>query len=349
MFLRLFLVSLSFGLLTIGSKASPVEAEPGSVEFQAVQQLRKADSLLLTELPVLVRRWTDKCLIEERISSELALDCWQRAAAALVPYLKDLRGPLIDQIEQLQATWLRRVQDLQSYRSTRAAQSLAAVVRPVSTRFDQSDPNRLAETAMCSTRKLGDYRSCVAAPVKIGEGRYKLSLKPTCARGSIAAIGTFDEKGRCVKRVISLSAGDQPAIVSSGAMPRVLDAIPFGNDDTYECYARRHENMSCNAASAPSESASSTEVPKKKARSVMRQKIRAQQEKVALKKRFQEADQKSQRRMKVVAANGQAQKRLKKQQAGEKAALEVAAEKPVRRKSKGVLCVLFGHNCAPTI
>jgi hypothetical protein len=244
MFLRLFLVSLSIGLLTDGSKAGPVEADPGSVEFQAVQQLRKADSLLLTELPVLVRRWTDKCLIEERISSERALDCWQRAAAALGPYLKDLRGTLIDQIEQLQATWLRRVEDLQSYRSTRAAQSAAAVVRPVSTRFDQSDPNRLAKTAMCSTRKLGDYRSCVAAPVKIGEGRYKLSLKPECARGSIAAIGTFDEKGRCLRRVISLSAGDQPVIVSSGAMPRVLDAIPFANGDTYECYARRHENMS---------------------------------------------------------------------------------------------------------
>jgi hypothetical protein len=99
---RLLIASLSIGFLSSGPEAGPVEAGPGPSGSQAVQQLRKADSLLLTEMPALVRRWTDKCLIEERTGSEQALDCWRQAASALVPYLKDLRGPLIEQVEQLQ-------------------------------------------------------------------------------------------------------------------------------------------------------------------------------------------------------------------------------------------------------
>jgi hypothetical protein len=343
--LRLLIASLSIGFHSSGSEAGPVEAGPRPTGPQAVQQLRKADSLLLTEMPVLVRRWTDKCLIEERAGSEQALDCWRQAASALGPYLKDLRGPLIDQVEQLQSTWLRRVEDLQSYRHAAAAPSAAAVVRPVSTRFNQSDQNRLAGTAMCSSRKLGDYRTCLAAPVKIGDGRYQLKLKAECARGSIAAIGVTDERGRCSRRVISLSAGNQPVLLSSRTEPRVLDAILFGKGDTYECYARRHENVSCDAASAQGDSASSVEdLPKKKARTAVRQKIRAGQ---AAKKASRHADQKPQRRKKVIAANGQTQKRLKKSQAAEKAALAAVADKPVRRKSKGAMCILFGRNCTP--
>jgi hypothetical protein len=339
--LRVFTAGLIIGLLSSGSEAGPVEAGPGP---QAVQHLRKADSLLLTEVPALVRKWTDKCLIEERNGSEPALDCWRQAAAALGPYLKDLRGPLINQVEQLQSTWLKRVEDLQSYRHAAAA-SAPAVVRPVSTRFNQSDPNRLAGTAMCSSRKLGDYRACHVAPVKVGDGQYQLKLKAACARGSIAAVGVTDERGRCLRRVISLSAGDRPVLVSSRAEPRVLDAIPFGKGDTYECYARRHENQSCDAASAQGDSASLIEdLPKKKARTVLRQKIRTGQ---AAKKALQQADKKPQRRKKVITANGQIQKRLKKSQAAEKAALAAVADKPGRRKPKGVMCILFGRNCTP--
>ena len=341
--LRVFTTGLIIGFLSSGSEAGPVEAGPGP---QAVQQLRKADSLLLTEVPALVRTWTDKCLIEERNGSEPALDCWRQAAAALAPYLQDLRGPLINKVEQLQSTWLRRVEDLQSYRhAAAAAASAAAVVRPVSTRFNQSDANRLAGTAMCSSRKLGDYRTCLVAPVKVGDGRYQLKLKAECARGSIAAVGVTDERGRCLRRVISLSAGDRPVLVSSRTEPRVIDAIPFGRGDTYECYARRHDNLSCDAASAQGNSASLIEdLPKKKARTVLRQKIRTGQ---AAKKALQQADKKPQRRKKVIAANGQTQKRLKKSQTAEKAALAAVADKPGRRKPKGVMCILFGRNCTP--
>ena len=313
-------------------------AGPGPTGSQAVQHFRKADNLLLTEMPVLVRRWTDKCLVEERTGSEQALDCWRQAASALGPYLKGLRGPLIEQVEQLQSTWLRRVEDLQSYRKAAAAPSAAAVVRPASTRFNQSDPNRLAETAMCSSRKLGDYRTCLAAPVKIGNGRYQLKLKAKCARGSIAAVAVTDDRGRCSRRVISLSAGKQPILVSSSAAPRVLEAIPFGTGDTYECYARRHENVSCDAARA----ASMEDLPKKKARPAVRQKLKTAQ---AAKKLSQLAD--PQRRKKIAAANAQNQKRLNISQAPEKAALAAVADKPVRRKSKRVMCILFGHNCTP--
>lgn len=349
MFLRLLLVIMSIGVLSNASKASSVDARQGSIGSQTVQQMRKADSLLLTELPLMVRGWTDKCLSEERIGSERALNCWQHAAAALEPYLEELRGPLIDQVEYLQSTWLRRVEDLQLYRRKPVTKSAAAVVRPVSTRFNQSDPNRLAETAMCSSRKLGDNRTCLAAPVKIRDGRYKFSLKPECTQGSIAAIGTTDEKGRCLKRVISLSAGDRPVTVSSRAAPEILDAIPFGDGDTYECYARRHENVSCDGAAAEKEPSSLEEnPPKKKARAAaVQQKVKTGQQEVAVKKRSQHADQKSQRRKKVVVANSQPKKRLKKQEATEKAALEVAAEKPARRKSRSLTCIVFGRNCAP--
>jgi hypothetical protein len=335
---RVFTACLIIGFLSSASEAGPTEAGLGP---QAVQQLRKADSLLLTEVPALVRRWTDKCLIEERNGSEPALDCWRQAAAALGPYLKNLRGPLINQVEQLQSTWLRRVEDLQSYRHAAAA----AVVRPVSTRFNQSDANRLAGTAMCSSRKLGDYRTCLVAPVKAGDGRYQLKLKAECARGSIAAIGITDERGRCLRRVISLPAGDRPVLVSSTTEPRILDAIPFGRGDTYECYARRHDNLSCDAASAQGDSASSIEdLPKKKARTALRQKIRTGQ---AAKKASQHVDKKLQRRKKVITANGQTQKRLKKSPAAKKAALAAVADKPVRRKPKGMMCLLFGRNCTP--
>jgi len=343
--LRLLIAGLSVGFLSSGSEAGPIEAGPHPTGAQAVQQLRKADSLLLTEMPVLVRRWTDKCLTEERTGREQALDCWRQAASALGPYLKDVRSPLMQRVEQLQSTWLRRVEDLQSYRNAAAAASAAAVVRPVSTRFNQSDPNRLAETAMCSSRKLGDYRPCLAVPVKIGDGRYQLKLKAECARGSIAAVGVTDERGRCSRRVISLSSGNRPVLVSSRAQPRVLDAIPFGTGDTYECYARRHENVSCDAASAQGESTASVEdLPKKKARTAVRQKIKTAK---SAKKGSQHAEQQLQRRKKVIAANSQSLKRLKKSQAAEKTALAADADKPVRRKSKRVMCILFGHNCTP--
>jgi hypothetical protein len=342
--LRLLVAGLSIGFLSSGSEAGPVEARPGPTGAQAVQQLRKSDSLLLREMPVLVRRWTDKCLIEERTGRERALDCWRQAASAVAPYLKDVRSPLMEQVEHLQSTWLRRVEDLQSYVNAAAAPSATAVVRPVSTRFNQSDPNRLAETAMCSSRKLGDYRTCLAAPVKIGDGRYKLKLKAECARGSIAAVAVTDDKGRCSRHVISLASGNRPVLVSSRARPRVLEAIPFGTGDTYECYARRHENVSCDAASAQRDSASVEGLPKKKARTGVRQKIRTAQ---AAKKGSQHADLQPQRRKKIIVANSQALKRLKKSQATEKAALAAGADKPVRRKSKRVMCILFGHNCTP--
>jgi hypothetical protein len=348
MFVRLLLVILSFGIVSIGSKASPVEVGPGSIGLQTVQQHRKGDSLLLSELPALVRGWTDKCLIEERTSSERALECWQHAAEALKPYIKDLRGPLIDQVEQLQSTWLKRVEDLQLYRRKPVAQSVAAIVRPVSTRFNQSDPNRLAETAMCSSRKLGDYRTCLASPVKIGDGRYKFKLKQECTQGSIAAISTTDEKGRCLRRVISLSAESRSVTVSSTEVPEILDAIPFGDGDIYECYERRHENVSCDGATDYSQSASLGEnLPKEQAHAAAQQKIKARQQKAAVKKRLRQADQKSERRKKVVVSDGQNQKRLKKREATEKAALEVTAEKQARPKSKNLMCILFGRSCAP--
>jgi hypothetical protein len=146
--------------------------------------------------------------------------------------------------------------------------------------------------------------------------------------------------------VISLSAGDQPVLLSSKAVPRILDAIPFGKGDTYECYERRYENMSCEAESAQGGAASLIkDLPKRKARVAVQQKSKTAK---AAQRPSQHADLKSQRRKKIIVANGQNQKRLKKSQTTQKAALvAVAGDKPVRRKSKGVICILFGHSCGP--
>ena len=163
MILRLLLVSLSAGLISNGSKAGPMETGPGPTGSQVVQQFRKADSLLVTELPILARRWTDKCLIEERTGGEQALDCWRQAAAALGPYLKDFRGPLIDQAGQLQLTWLRRVEDLQSYQHAAAAQSTRAVVRPATdpVQSSRSEPaGRDCDVLFAETRRQPDMPRC---------------------------------------------------------------------------------------------------------------------------------------------------------------------------------------------
>jgi hypothetical protein len=99
----------------------------GSPDAQSVQEHGKADSLLITELPALVRKLTDECLIEERASSDRALSCWDRAAQALDRYVTSLRGPLNEQIRRLQAMWRQRVADLESHRRA-IAQSMTAIV-----------------------------------------------------------------------------------------------------------------------------------------------------------------------------------------------------------------------------
>ena len=142
------------------------------------------------------------------------------------------------------------------------------------------DPKRLAATATCSSATLGSKKSCVSAPVSRGDNLYELSSN--CSPGSIAAIGTTDAKGRCIRKVVPLSAGEAHLVESYSEL-RVVDAIAY--DAHYvQCYSRRHENISCDGkidyddvqtaskADRPQKTAAKKQITKKKQAS--RKKIR---------------------------------------------------------------------------
>lgn len=198
----------------------------------------------LENLKTLVVNWNEDCLAKER--SKEALDaraCWLSAVEALGGFAANLENasrPLLAQLHELRSAWLRRADQLTGVKSVERVPS----VEPAAVREQGPDPHRLAATAHCSSANLGDERQCIALSPAGGEHRYTLNLQPGCETGSIAAIGTLDERGRCVRRVVSLSAEQGPAEIESHGDPRVLDAIRF-DEGLYECYARRHENISC--------------------------------------------------------------------------------------------------------
>jgi hypothetical protein len=153
---RLLFAVLCIGVLSTACLAGP--AGIGSPGAQSVQEHGKADNLLISELPTLVRKLTDECLIEERASSDRALSCWDQAAQALDRYVGNLRGPLIEQVRRLQAMWRQRVADLESRRRAVALRR-TAIVRPASARFNQSDPDRFPGTPSCSSNENGACES----------------------------------------------------------------------------------------------------------------------------------------------------------------------------------------------
>jgi hypothetical protein len=119
----------------------------------------------------------------------------------------------------------------------------AKPAEPAAAQVNGGDRNRLAATAVCSSTALGDYKHCVEPAQSVGRNQFAFSLKPGCTAGSIAAVSTLDEKGRCVRQVILLK-GEASTIIQSYGGSRVIDAIAFQNG-LYECYARRHDNVSC--------------------------------------------------------------------------------------------------------
>jgi hypothetical protein len=114
-----------------------------------------------------------------------------------------------------------------------------------STSHDGPDPERLSATMSCSSTTLGNYEDCVSSAKPSSDNKYAFALKSQCRQGSIAAIRTTDAQGRCVRRVITLLPNGDGGIVESHGEPSVIDAIEYGRD-RYECYERRHDNISCN-------------------------------------------------------------------------------------------------------
>jgi hypothetical protein len=84
------------------------------LEQELVQREKKADSLLVIEIPAMALTWTDRCMAKEKANGADAPGCWRDAAAAVDEYASGFDGSLIEQIYRLQSTWLRRAGQLQS-------------------------------------------------------------------------------------------------------------------------------------------------------------------------------------------------------------------------------------------
>jgi hypothetical protein len=180
---------------------------------------------------------------------------------------------LEEKAEQLRSAWLMRARQLEPFVKNQVKPSQTPAIEPASvqkaaiekdeaavaavpdiavespaalSQHGGSDPRRLAETAGCSSTVLGDARKCLLEPVALKDGTYAFKIKPRCGSGVIAAIKTYDEDGRCIRRVVPIAPHRRSEPVMSSAEPAVLDAIRNRGQNTFECYYRRHENISCN-------------------------------------------------------------------------------------------------------
>ena len=220
-----------------------------------------AEAPVLEDLQSLVTNWTERCLEREKNDARKAALCWKNGAAALGAFAGAREHVLPAQfsthVNQLRDAWDRRSAQLE-------ATSVAAVVEPRKASLpprdedpsqdkdpsqfghDGPDPRRLVETAYCSSTRLGDMRQCLRQPQSAGAGLYAFGVKSSCSSGIIAAIKTYDASGRCIRKVIRISSGKASSNpVRSHAEPAVLDAISFKSRAILECYARRHDLISC--------------------------------------------------------------------------------------------------------
>ena len=260
------------------SASSPVEMDslPVAPRLSGLPAKELSPEQALEELEAMVRIRNEECLAKERADDPLgAGSCWKIGAEAVGDFTEAYSLPgkeLKQKLAELQATWIERAGQLEGRidlhkeagikiepsslgRNQEPDEAPAVAVKePVAVDEEESspasakhkkgpDPKRLSATAACSSATLGSKKGCVSAPVSRGGNLYQLRLSPNCSTGSIAAIGTTDEKGTCVREVVSLSAGEEQ-LVESYAEPRVIDAIAY-EADYVQCYSRRHENISC--------------------------------------------------------------------------------------------------------
>ena len=259
------------------SSAALEPSQPGAPGEQQSNQMRKADAdnPLLDHLGMLVARWNQTCVEQEKKKDYSAAGaCWKEAADSVEDAISGAdvfkTSQLEEEAEQLRSAWLMRAKQLEPY-AKRAAKPQAPAAEPASIRkaaiekdepaavpdiaversaipsdYDGPDPRRLAETEVCSSTVLGDARKCVLEPVALNDETYAFKIKSGCSSGVIAAVKTYDEEGRCIRRVVSIAPHRRSEAVVSAAEPMVLDAIRKRGQSTFECYFRRHENVSCN-------------------------------------------------------------------------------------------------------
>jgi hypothetical protein len=262
------------------STAALEPSQPNAPGEQQSNQMRKgdADNPLLDQLGLLVARWNQTCLEKEKTKDYSAAGaCWKEAADSVQEAISGAEvfktSQLDEKAEQLRSAWLMRARQLEPFAARQVKQSRTPAVEPASiqkaaiekeksavaavpdiaverpaapSQHAGSDPRRLAETAVCSSTVLGDARKCLLEPVVLKDETYAFKIKSGCSSGVIAAIKTYDEGGRCIRRVVSIAPHRRSEAVMSTAEPMVLDAIRNRGQNTFECYSRRHENISCN-------------------------------------------------------------------------------------------------------
>lgn len=229
---------------------TPPWRDPELAQDQQSTQYRKSDAEnpSLNELKDLVTKTTEKCVSEEKAGHlETAQSCWRHAAAEMERFSADqefLAGEFHSQIVQLRKAWLQRSEQLKAP-VVRVTQRDESTVLPAATHLAGPDPDRLTETAICSSTSLGNFKECLRDPTSTGANRYAFRIKSSCKAGVIAAVKTYDESGRCIRKVVAVLPHQRSRNVISTRAPEILDAISFQGSETFECYVRRHEQISC--------------------------------------------------------------------------------------------------------
>jgi hypothetical protein len=232
-----------------------VSWDPGTDAKTTYYRKSDAQSPLLTEIEELVTSFTDRCLKKEKAGDLAdAGRCWKSGAKALEDLTENGEGLLPQQykgkLAQLKTAWLQRSDQLKPHlvvaKQKAEQRSESDTIVPTSSRDNGPDPNRLVETAACSSTRLGDKRKCVGSPAGIGANTYAFGLRSNCSKGVIAAIKVHNRNGRCIRKVVVLLPdGNQSENILSYREPGVIDAISYRDAETYDCYARRHDLISC--------------------------------------------------------------------------------------------------------
>jgi len=130
----------------------------------------KSDSLLISAVPAVARRLTQRCLQAEQMGGSAPQECWQSASVDARRFTQGLTGAAADQLRALGEVWGDLAQKLQQEQASSAAQTPeASVVEPVSDGWKPKDfssvriskPIRKRKTAIKAAR-----RTQSAAPKK---------------------------------------------------------------------------------------------------------------------------------------------------------------------------------------
>jgi hypothetical protein len=206
-----------------------------------------------SQLPSLVRAWSERCLAKERDDQSDKVACWLEAAQAIDGYAADIDAALAHQINELQAAWLRRARGLlamQTRRATFVQPVSTAVTQPAESGTERADripalPPSCSPgaTGECNTAPASYENSLGAEPLDDGEAaqvksikrkplnRAKGGNKPSKARAGLKGRSQSSQRAvernqklnmpRTAKRLALAEGGDPKRKVVQPATPQV--------------------------------------------------------------------------------------------------------------------------------